>query len=314
MRDIQGRMSMARFIAGLAVLAWTLTMAAPAWPQELQQMRDDVAGAGQGQSSGESSSHDHEHHHHDGVRQAQDPTVEDGDLYMGALFVAGAAVTSPWWLPHWAAGDQFDVPGYFPQFPYQPGPGYMIIGSLDAKLDSNCPEDLRRLLTSSNDRRTWAGRFDLEYANEFDNLSRMGGHLLVSTTSRFELDLEASRFEEHLFSGETDHLWIGDANLSYRFAQNEYVQFRSGLGMNWMADGRADVGFNFTYGADFFPARPWVISANLDWGTLGHAELFRFRTTVGAIVNRFEVYTGYEYFDLGNTQANSLLAGIRLWF
>ena len=45
-------------------------------------------------------------------------------------------------------------------------------------------------------------------------------------------------------------------------------------------------------GAGWFPVRPLVFSSTLDWGTLGSAALFHFRTTAGVIVHRFEFYTG----------------------
>ncbi len=90
---------------------------------------------------------------------------------------------------------------------------------------------------------------------------------------------------------------------------------RAGLGANWLNDStRTDLGFNFTYGGDFFPRKPWVLSAAIDWGTLGHAGLFRFRTTAGVILNRFEGYVGYEYLDIGSTQDNFLIGGVRVWF
>ncbi len=73
-------------------------------------------------------------------------------------------------------------------------------------------------------------------------------------------------------------------------------------------------GFNFVYAADFFPLKPWVLSTTLDAGTLGHAALFRFQTTVGAMVGPFEAYTGYEYADVERTHWNGLIAGLRVWF
>ncbi len=73
-------------------------------------------------------------------------------------------------------------------------------------------------------------------------------------------------------------------------------------------------GFNFTYGVDFFPVRPWVLSSTVDWGTLGRSGLFRFQATAGAVVHRVETYAGYEYLDLGSTQVNSLIGGVRIWF
>ncbi len=93
------------------------------------------------------------------------------------------------------------------------------------------------------------------------------------------------------------------------------MQWRAGLGFNWLDDEQAtDFGFNFTYGVDVFPVRPLVLSAELDWGTLGSADLFHFRTTAGMIVWHVEVYTGYEYRDIDRTQTSALIGGVRVWF
>ena len=103
--------------------------------------------------------------------------------------------------------------------------------------------------------------------------------------------------------------------MTYRFAQSDFGQFRAGLGINWLNDpSQTNLGFNFTYGADIFPAKPWVFSAVLDAGTLGHAGLFRFRTTAGVAYRSVELYTGYEYTDIGSVHWNGLIGGVRLWF
>ena len=129
------------------------------------------------------------------------------------------------------------------------------------------------------------------------------------------MDSSFQYLRERLPSGDYDHLTLGDCNVVYRFAQHPNAQMRMGIGANWLKDNtRTDLGFNSTYGGDFFPRKPWVISAAIDWGTLGHARLFRFRTTAGVIVNRFETYAGYEYLDIGTTQSNALIAGVRIWF
>jgi len=52
------------------------------------------------------------------------------------------------------------------------------------------------------------------------------------------------------------------------------VQFHSGLGMRFMVDNlkgkqQVDSGINFTWGFDWYPARPLVFSAMMDMGTLG---------------------------------------------
>ena len=74
------------------------------------------------------------------------------------------------------------------------------------------------------------------------------------------------------------------------------------------------MGFNFTYAADIYPRKPWVLSAAIDWGTLGQAELFRFRTTAGVVFHGVETYAGYEYTEIGRAHWNGLVAGLRFWF
>jgi len=75
-----------------------------------------------------------------------------------------------------------------------------------------------------------------------------------------------------------------------------------------------DVGFNFTYGVDFYPSRPWILSAELDWGSLREAELFHFRSTAGVVLWSIEAYAGYEYWNIDASQTSALVAGVRVWF
>lgn len=227
------------------------------------------------------------HHGHD--------SCDDGWISYWVVELSGYALTSPWWGPHYALQDDLRLQGYFPRFPYDGRCGYVTT-------DPTVP-------------RRWATRVRADYADQFGDTSRIGGHLLLSSASRWGLDTAMDRFEERFPGGGRDRLWMGDCNVVYRFAQSERAEFRTGIGFNWLDDpAQTDFGFNFTYGADFYPGRPWVLSSTLDWGSLGEAELFRFRATVGAIVRRTEVYTGYEYLDIDSVQMNALVAGIRLWF
>jgi hypothetical protein len=163
--------------------------------------------------------------------------------------------------------------------------------------------------------RNWACQLRADYLDEFAAVSGIGGQMIFETASRWGFDGAFEHLRERLPGDNADNLTLGDANLVYRFAQSEKVQLRTGIGMNWLNDARrTDLGFNFTYGGDFFPRKPWALSAAVDWGTLGHAGLFRFRATAGILVNRFETYAGYEYGDIGRTQENFLVAGVRIWF
>ena len=48
----------------------------------------------------------------------------------------------------------------------------------------------------------------------------------------------------------------------------------------------------------WFGGWKWISAGDarpaIDWGTLGHAELFRFRTTAGVVFHGIETYAGYE--------------------
>jgi hypothetical protein len=158
-------------------------------------------------------------------------------------------------------------------------------------------------------------RLDADYVEAFDRLDLINGHVLFSTTSRLEVDGRIEHLGENRPNAQTDELWIGDCNVMFRFAQSSAAQFRAGLGVNWLNEPtQTDLGFNFTYGVDVFPVRPLVFSAVMDAGTLGHAGLFRIRTTAGVAYKRLELYTGYEYTDIGRTHWNGLIGGVRLWF
>lgn len=246
-----------------------------------------------------------EHHDYQDSCDSHDADPEDvlGSLGAGLLF---CAVVSPFYIPNAMLGDSSEIHGFFPRFPYDHAPGYMVLedspGQMFAEKWARRP-------------RRWSGRMRLDYCDDFDALDRIGYHLLLSTSSRFGIETEMDYLQEQLPIGMHDQLWLGDCNFTYRFAQSAHMQWRAGLGFNWLDDkARTDFGFNFTYGFDFFPKKPWVFSSTLDWGTVGSAELFRFRATGGIVIHGIEGFLGYEYFDLDRTQLGGLIAGLRLWF
>lgn len=227
---------------------------------------------------------------------AADDGCSSGATELSSSMVLGVA-TAPWSIPRAVLGDE-DRPGYFGDYPFSDDWDGFIVTELPQ------PEWTRQ----------WAGRFTSEYGNNFDGLSKTGGRLQLETTPRFGIDIEWDRRREELFSGH-DTLWTGDANIVYRFAQNKHAAFYTGLGLNWSAEKhRGDVGFNFTYGADFFPAPNVVVSSTLDFGRLGHSSLIHGRATVGYLFNRFEVFAGFDYYKIGGVELNGLVGGLRLWF
>ncbi len=285
----------------------------------LDSIRSDTRESDSWSFGGGGSDHDHGHH-----RDDDDDGSFLGDLLGGIIsgMLSGCSSSSSTYT---TASREPAKEFFFPRFPYDKSDGYLMTSvwlpesqRTDLMEDYGGPSDL---LPPRQKSRRWSARVRGDYADNFDTLSRMGGHLLFTTSSGWGFDTEMNFLEEDLPGGDPlskkghDQLWLGDGNIVYRFSENEYVLWRTGLGFNWLDDPiQTDFGFNFTLGLDVFPCKPWVISSTLDWGTIGHAGLFHFRTTVGVVVHGVEPYGGYEYYDIGDTQINSLIAGVRIWF
>ncbi|MEZ6133593.1 MAG: hypothetical protein R3C53_01655 [Pirellulaceae bacterium] len=226
-----------------------------------------------------------------------DDDETDGSLseFFGGALLTG--LSSPFWAPRAMIGDESSDPGFFLRYPY--------LHDRDGALSEQ--------QHSVAGTRTWMLRARGEYVDDFDSLSKIGGGLLCDTASRWGIDSEYNYRREEL-STANDSLWTGDFNLVYRFAQSEQLQMRTGIGLNWLADRvDNDLGFNFTYAGDWFPTRPVIVSHEIDWGKLGHAALFHARVTAGINYHRLEVYTGYDYLDVGQSKFDGLVGGVRLW-
>jgi hypothetical protein len=278
----------------LAAILWLLASTLTLDAQALQSIRNDVQNGpppspSQASSNSSPQSTSNQSSNTDPDTAAAESNAEFG-LILGGALVGAAAALSPIWVPMIITDDHPFQRAELHQFPYDD--------------TTNPPQTF-----------PFAIRVDADYVEAFDNLDRINGHLLISTASRFEFDARFQHLAERLADGSQDQLWNGDCNITYRFAQCDFCQFRMGLGMNWLYDpSETNLGFNFTYGADIYPMKPWVFSTVLDAGTLGHAGLFRARTTAGVVYRSVELYTGYEYTDIGSVHWNGLIGGVRLWF
>ena len=183
-------------------------------------------------------------------------------------------------------GDSGEL-GFFPDHPYDDAEGSLLFD----KTPSGA-HDTQIILQG-------------QYGDDFGGVSHANGRLIIDTAWRFGIDTEF--FYRHEDGNPDDELWTGDFNLIWRFAQSEALQFRTGVGFNWLADrSDDDYGFNFTYGADLFPGDPWVLSGTLDWGRIGEATLFHGRTTIGVTQNGWGFFTGYDYFNVGGAGLHAL--------
>lgn len=290
------------------VIVCMAPLAAVAGEGMLQAIREDVRGAAPATSPRADNSDDTSPQDYYDNRDwttcesrantPSDTSQSDGSGASCNVFpVVGAVVFSPILVPHLLLADDFSEYGQFLRFPYDDRSGYIK--------KSGWAEGTR----------PFAVRLDVEYAETFDRLQSFNGHLLVETAPRIGLAASVNHLEERLLGGGHDQLQIGDCNLVYRFAQDDWAEFRAGFGVNWLSDScGTNLGFNFTYAADLYPKKPWVLSAVIDCGTLGDTGLFRFRTTSGIVIHGIETYAGYEYTDIGRTHWNGLIAGLRFWF
>lgn len=234
-----------------------------------------------------------------------EPDAERMRNKLGAALVVGAAavVTTPFWGPIVMAEDDYDARAEFLSYPYQDDEGEMVFETAAGQWPTGIESG------------PWLARFGSDYGTNFSGTEWIGGHLLLDTSWRWGLDGEFRRLEEQLAAGEEDSLWLGDVNLVFRFAQHERWQMRTGLGTNFLSDDAgSDFGFNFTYGGDYLPVEPLELSATLDAGRLGSADLLHLRTTAGLTWRHAETYVGYDYLRVGQFDLNGLVAGLRLWF
>jgi hypothetical protein len=159
------------------------------------------------------------------------------------------------------------------------------------------------------------GRLRGEYGDEFDDVKRIRGQMLLTLIgNHIGIDTSVNSWEDYRPSPKAlGDFWTGDANLVYSLGAQR-IAMRGGLGASWVHDNDLDVGYNFTYGADLFLTRPWLVSGEVDWGRINRDKLFHWRATVGLQLFRFEVYLGYDSYKWDRIRFDGPVAGAGIWF
>jgi hypothetical protein len=224
-------------------------------------------------------------------------TSLDTWLGIGAAGVGAALVV--FGLPPFLLGDTYNETFYYAPYPYAGNYcGYQF-------LDRATEFPLK----------TWAMRLTIENGNDFDGVNRLAGQLKFDHESRWGILSTWNYYHENLGGGQTDDSLFGSTNVTFRFAQNQNASVYTGLGLNVLT-GRQQTNFgvNFTYGGDWYPMDPLIVSAQIDLGTLGDAWLYHARGSVGAIYHGCEFFVGYDFLRIGSTNVQGPMAGVRFWF
>lgn len=267
-------------------LAW-VTIAAPSFGEELEQVREGVHQPEPPKPAGDSK------------RESRDDDRSFGEDFAGELAgdAAGAAIGSV--VGAWFSGiaSKTGEPRFTGQSElYRP----------DSFEDTNWFCRSTDFVSSA--------RALVEYGTDYSDMQSVGTRLQVDfPLFRSTIDASWSNYYEDTPAG-TDHLGLGDVNLVYRIHQDYDGVVRLGAGVNWLADGRSAAGLNFTTGFDALLWKPLLWSTDFDFGTLGDANLFRVRTTIGAQWLDGELYTGFEYVDIKDAQIPQMLFGFRYWW
>ncbi|MFC1705243.1 hypothetical protein ACFL59_00290 [Planctomycetota bacterium] len=271
---------------------------------KIEQARKRVRQSDHRSSTNSSSHRERSRSDDDDSRHGDDDDVLDSFLATIALYT----LTAPFWAPHVALGDDFDATAFFPAYPYAKGAD----GSLRITGRGGLTE---REASARDDLKPWSARLGIQDSYDFDGVNRLAGSFRLDTYLRLGLSTDWVWLYEDLKGGRADRLVLGDANLLYRFAQHERVQFFTGLGGRLMTDKvGTEGGVNFTYGFEIFPIEPLAISATVDMGGLGETFLFHGRAAVSAIVNRCELHGGYDYLAIGGVSFHGPVFGVRVWF
>jgi hypothetical protein len=178
---------------------------------------------------------------------------------------------------------------------------------------------VRRLSASQpEDRDLFAGTAHVEGGYAGAGVWRAGGGLALRVW-RIGLDNDVHWLVDPKHE---DSLYLGTTNATFAIVMQPPFVWRLGPGVNYMIDGRVPgggtreyaAGFNASTTMDIIPIKPVILSGRFDWGRIWKAETMTVRGTIGWIVQRWEIYAGYEYERVGDTPLGGPIAGVRAWY
>lgn len=194
-------------------------------------------------------------------------------------------------------------------YPYLGGyPGYMAPRQWQTQDEYNLWGD--KLLI-----KPWLIRLSVEDGYDVHDINRVGTTLLADSVTRWGILTQWHVFHERLPSGTWDHLTLGDLNLTYRLVNEDWLNFRVGVGARALFDkSQSNWGPNFHLGSDVFFPKNVIASGTCDFGWVGDASVLHLHGQLGYIWRHWELFGGYDYQRIGTVSIQGPLLGLRLWF
>ena len=161
----------------------------------------------------------------------------------------------------------------------------------------------------------WLSMVGIEYGIPVDDVSHVGGELLIQSPNGWGVDTRFNLKFESLDKDVRDHLWTGDFNLTYELVRTSQFRFRAGVGINWMGDRQfGEAGPNLMVSGQWKPNDSWVLSAYLSGGTVGETDLKHVRLTCGRLWGEAELYGGVDHYQVGGDSIDTAITGLRFRF
>ncbi len=160
-----------------------------------------------------------------------------------------------------------------------------------------------------------SGRLQLfsDMGKDSEGLLRTTLGLWLGSNGWFGFDTRWTYWAEFLDDGTTDGLWMGDVNLHLQLINLPALQWSAGAGPRLLADADGkSAGANLTTKIELYPVMPLALRVEGDTGNLGSAWVWEVRSSAGVMLNRFEVYGGYDLLRVADIRFDSWVVGLRV--
>ena len=221
---------------------------------------------------------------------------EEGDRVKEDVegYIFGMIFMGPFYFPCKVLKDDYSETYYFQNYLFSKGDGFMeLVG------------------------KTWMENIGIsaQYVNE-----NTFGYQLNSSLSllRFSLEITYSNYTKNI-NNDKEHISALEIITAFTFAQNKYINFRTGLGYQHLNGETKEDGFKCIYKIRLFK-KP--LNLNLDYGFVLYdlksvnslKTINEFNIDLGIHLKRFELKLGYKLFRIIKDKLNGPTLSVIVWF